>query len=99
VAICAGYYFGSLLLIELNLDCLLGIVGSFLFCGRLILLKSVLTALPVYALSFFKAPSGIISSMESLLNKFFWGGSEDKKKFLDWLEFFMFEEGVLRVGS
>jgi len=43
--------------------------------GRLVLLKSVLTSLPVYALSFFKAPSGIISSIESLLNKFFffWG--------------------------
>ena len=37
------------------------------FGGRLILLKSVLTALPVYALSFFKAPAGIISSIESLL--------------------------------
>jgi hypothetical protein len=44
------------------------------FGGRLILLKSVLTALPVYALSFFKAPSGTISSIESLLIKFFWGG-------------------------
>jgi hypothetical protein len=38
------------------------------FGGRLILLKSVLTSLPVYALSFFKAPSGIIPSIESLLN-------------------------------
>ncbi|GAU46724.1 hypothetical protein TSUD_100160 [Trifolium subterraneum] len=28
------------------------------FGGRLVLLKSVLTSLPVYALSFFKAPSG-----------------------------------------
>jgi hypothetical protein len=44
------------------------------FGGRLILLKSVLTSLPVYALSFFKAPSGTISSIESLLINFFWGG-------------------------
>jgi hypothetical protein len=44
------------------------------FGGRLILLKSVLTSLPVYDLSFFKAPSGIIFSIESLLIKFFWGG-------------------------
>jgi len=64
------------------------------FGGRLILLKSVLTALPVYALSFFKAPSGIISSIESLLNNFFLGGSEEKRNFVDWLEFFVFEEGV-----
>ena len=39
--------------------------------GRLTLLKSILTSLPVYALSFFKAPLGIISSIESLLNFFF----------------------------
>jgi hypothetical protein len=32
-----------------------------------------LTSLPVYGLSFFKAPSGIISSIESLLINFFWG--------------------------
>jgi len=37
------------------------------FGGRLTLLKSVLTSLLVYALSFLKAPSGIISSIESLL--------------------------------
>jgi len=37
------------------------------FGGRLILLKYVLSSLPVYFLSFFKAPTGIISSIESLL--------------------------------
>jgi hypothetical protein len=59
--------------------------GWFLsFGGRLTLLKSVVTALPVYALSFFKAPSGIISSIESLLIKFFWGGSEDHRK-ISWV--------------
>jgi hypothetical protein len=36
--------------------------------------------LPVYALSFFKAPSGIISSIESLLIHFFWGGCEESRK-------------------
>jgi len=54
------------------------------FGGRLVLLKSVLTSLPVYALSFFKAPSGIISSIESLFNKFFWGGSEDHR-IISWI--------------
>jgi hypothetical protein len=50
------------------------------FGGRLVLLKSVLTSLPVYAFSFFKAPSGIISSIDSLLINFFWGGGEDSRK-------------------
>ena len=56
------------------------------FGGRLTLLKSVLTSLPVYALSFFKAPSGIISSIESLFRIFCWGGSEvlSKINWIDW---------------
>jgi hypothetical protein len=41
------------------------------FGGHLVLLKSVLSSMSVYALSFFKAPSGIISSIESILNCFF----------------------------
>jgi len=53
----------------------------FLSCsGHLILLKFVLTSLSVYALSFFKVLSGIISSIESLLNKIFWGGCEVNRK-------------------
>ena len=39
------------------------------FGGRLVLLKSVLSSVPVYFLSFFKAPTGIISSIESLFKK------------------------------
>ena len=56
------------------------------FGGRLILLKSVLSSLPVYALSFFRAPAGIISSIKSILINFFWGGSEDNMKiaWVDW---------------
>ena len=48
---------------------------SFLsFGGRFILLKFVLTSLLVYAISFFKAPSCIISSIGSLLKKIGEGG-------------------------
>jgi hypothetical protein len=64
------------------------------FGGRLVLLKSVLTALPVYALSFFKAPSGIISSIESLLTNFFWAGGEDRRKipWISWMDVCLQEE-------
>jgi hypothetical protein len=64
---------------------LLGWQSRFLsFGGRLTLLKSVLSSIPVYALSFFKAPSGIISLIESIFNNFFWGGSEDNRK-ISWI--------------
>jgi len=53
--------------------------------GRLILLKSVLSSIPVYFLSFFKAPSGIISTLDSLFINFLWGGSEDVRK-LSWIK-------------
>jgi len=43
------------------------------FGGLLVLMKSVLSSLPVYFLSFFKAPTGIISSIESIFF-FKWGG-------------------------
>ena len=53
--------------------------------GRLILLKSVLSSLPVYALSFFRAPAGIISTIESILIKKNWGGGEDLRK-IAWVD-------------
>jgi len=56
----------------------------FILRGRLVLLKSVLTSLPVYTLSFFKAPSGIISLIESIFKNFFWGESGDNRK-ISWI--------------
>ena len=73
------------------------------FGGRLILLKSVLSFLPVYALSFFRALAGIISSIESILIKKNWGGSEDNKKiaWVDWVSICLRKEvgglGVWRL--
>jgi len=43
------------------------------FGGYLVLLKVVLSTLPVYFLYFFNAPAGIISSIESIFKRFFWG--------------------------
>ena len=75
------------------------------FGGRLVLLKSVLSSLPVYFLSFFKAPAGIISSIESLFKKKFWGGGEDHRKmaWIKWDFICLPKEdgglGVRRVGA
>jgi len=54
------------------------------FGGRLVLLKSVLASLLVYALSFFKAPSSIISSIKYLLIHFL-EGCEDNRK-ISWID-------------
>lgn len=48
--------------------------------GEIVLLKSVLHALPIYYLSFFKAPEGIIDVIGSLFRNFLRGGSEGNKK-------------------
>jgi hypothetical protein len=53
--------------------------------GIIVLLKSVLYALPVYFLSFFKAPSGIISKLESLFKRFLWGGGVESRK-INWVK-------------
>ena len=50
--------------------------------GRLVLLKFVLSSLPVYFLSFFKAPAGIISSIEFIFNCFFFWAVRRLGKFL-----------------
>jgi len=47
--------------------------------GRLVLLKSIKSFLPVYFLSFFKAPAGIVTSLESILN-FYFGWNEESRK-------------------
>jgi len=53
--------------------------------GHLILLKFAMSALPVYFISFFMAPSGFISSLKSIFNAFFWEGSEDFRK-ISWIK-------------
>ncbi|XP_071688454.1 uncharacterized protein [Rutidosis leptorrhynchoides] len=57
---------------------------SLSFGGRLTLIKSVLTSLPLYAFSLLRVPSNVINILEGLRRKFFWGGSGDNSK-ISWV--------------
>ncbi|GJU10344.1 RNA-directed DNA polymerase, eukaryota [Tanacetum coccineum] len=48
--------------------------------GRLTLLKSVLGASPLYTMSIFKVPKGVLKEMESIRNSFFIGVDNSDKK-------------------
>ncbi|KAJ4771347.1 RNA-directed DNA polymerase (reverse transcriptase)-related family protein [Rhynchospora pubera] len=54
--------------------------------GRLVLIKSVLMSIPVYAMSFQMLPKGVIQEMNKLLAKFFWGkvGQDRYMSFIAW---------------
>ncbi|KAL5137836.1 putative ribonuclease H protein [Glycine soja] len=47
---------------------------------KVTLIKSVLNALPIYLLSFFKIPQRIVDKLLSLQRNFMWGGNQDHKK-------------------
>lgn len=48
--------------------------------GRLTLVKSVLSSLPVYYLSLFKLPEGVAKIIDRLQANFLWGGSASGRK-------------------
>lgn len=50
------------------------------FAGRLPLIRSVLSSLPVYFLSLFKMLVGIARSIDKIQSNFLWGGTELRRK-------------------
>ncbi|CAL5367336.1 unnamed protein product [Camellia sinensis] len=58
------------------------------FAGRLTLIKSVLSSLPVYYLSLFKMPEGVAREIEKIEANFLWGGDGLKRKvhLVKWME-------------
>ncbi|XP_058768824.1 uncharacterized protein LOC131642614 [Vicia villosa] len=50
--------------------------------GRVCLINSVLNAIPIYSLSFYKAPSKILKEIQAIQCKFLWNGSEFKGLFI-----------------
>jgi hypothetical protein len=59
--------------------------SSLVHGGRLVLIKFVLSSIPVYSISFFKAPTCIIFLSESIFKAFLWGGSEESRK-INWIK-------------
>ncbi|CAN1775014.1 Putative ribonuclease H protein At1g65750 [Linum perenne] len=56
------------------------------FGGQVVLIKSDLSSLLVYSMSLLKAPSSVISRLESIQNRFLWSGSigPDKIHWIKW---------------
>ena len=50
------------------------------FGGRVALIQSVLTSIPIYYFSFFRVPQTVISKLIKLQRKFLWGGGLESKK-------------------
>jgi len=48
--------------------------------GRLVLLKSILQAIPIYPLSVMAAPKGACAKMQEIFRKFIWGGPKQQRK-------------------
>ncbi|WVZ50906.1 LOW QUALITY PROTEIN: hypothetical protein U9M48_002112 [Paspalum notatum var. saurae] len=49
--------------------------------GRLVLINSVLSSLPMFMFSFFEAPKGVIKKLDYYRSRFFWQSDEHKKKY------------------
>ncbi|GJW56265.1 RNA-directed DNA polymerase, eukaryota [Tanacetum coccineum] len=54
--------------------------------GRFTLIKSVLSSLPIYQMSIYKTPVGVLRNMESIRRRFFNGGdiNENKMSMIGW---------------
>ncbi|KAJ0552768.1 putative RNA-directed DNA polymerase [Helianthus annuus] len=57
---------------------------TFSYGGRNTLIKSVLSSLPTYFFSLYRAPAQVLNQLESLRRVFFWGGSEEVSK-MSWM--------------
>ena len=49
--------------------------------GRLVLINSILSSLPMFMLSFFEVPKGVLKKLEYFRSWFFWQNDQHKKKY------------------
>ncbi|XP_057415858.1 uncharacterized protein LOC130710563 [Lotus japonicus] len=51
--------------------------------GRLVLIKSVMNAIPLYYMALYKAPKGVIQRLERIMRRFLWGGPSGENKIME----------------
>ena len=72
------------------------------FGGKLILIRHVLSALPLHLFHVFRPPSTVIQSLERLFTRFLWGDSEGRRR-IHWCRWpavcFPVDEGDLGIRS
>jgi hypothetical protein len=56
--------------------------GKYLSVGdRLVLINSVLSSLPMFMLSFFEIPKGVLKKIDYFRSRFFWQNDSQKRKY------------------
>ncbi|XP_057443833.1 uncharacterized protein LOC130735985 [Lotus japonicus] len=56
------------------------------FGGRICLVQSILSALPLFFLSFFRIPKGVVKEATRLMRRFLWGGVDDDSRKISWIK-------------
>ena len=49
--------------------------------GRLVLINSVLSSLPIFMMSFFEVPIGVLKKLDAIRSRFYWQNGQFKKKY------------------
>lgn len=52
--------------------------------GREVLIKSIIQAIPTFAMGYFKLPIGLCHEIEAMLKKIWWGQHRDRRK-IQWI--------------
>lgn len=53
--------------------------------GRITIVNSVLTAMPLYNMSFLPMPKTVVNQTKAMQCNFLWGGNDDRKK-MAWIK-------------
>jgi hypothetical protein len=49
--------------------------------GRLVLINSVLSSLPMFMMSFFELPKGVLEKIDCFRSRFYWQNDQHKRKY------------------